>query len=97
MKNFLRAIRCSWPYRGRLFLSVICALFAAVLWSLNISAIGPVLEILGESRGLQDSVRVQINDLQKQVDEWQAERNPHDLRRKELESAPPSELRNKQL
>ena len=31
MKNFLRALRFVWPYRHRLFLSIGCALLAAVL------------------------------------------------------------------
>src|SRR5439155_12318415 len=29
MKNFLRALRYAWPYRGRLIFSVICAVMAA--------------------------------------------------------------------
>jgi ATP-binding cassette, subfamily B, bacterial MsbA len=97
MKNFLRAIRCSWPYRGRLALSVVCALLAAILWSLNISAIGPVLKILGEDKSLQESVGDLIKDVQKQIDGWQAEREFHARRSKELEAEPPGEYRNKQL
>jgi ATP-binding cassette subfamily B protein/subfamily B ATP-binding cassette protein MsbA len=97
MKNFLRALRCSWPYRGRLALSVACALVAAALWSLNISAIGPVLELLGEKRPLQESVRERIGELQGQIDEWQADRDRHDEQRRQLDRAAPSELRNKQL
>jgi ATP-binding cassette subfamily B protein/subfamily B ATP-binding cassette protein MsbA len=97
MKNFLRALRCSWPYRWRLVVSVICALMAAVLWSLNISAIGPVLEILGERQSLQESVRVRIKDMQAQVDEWKAERDVHEAQRKELDNDPPAPLRDKKL
>ena len=46
MKNFLRGLRATWPYRGRLFASIVCALFAAILWSLNLSAVYPVLILL---------------------------------------------------
>ncbi len=97
MKNFLRAIRCSWPYRGRLILSIVCALLAAFLWSLNISAIGPVLELLGERRSLQESAQVKAKEIQEHINAWQNERDPIDERRKELESAPASALRDKQL
>jgi ATP-binding cassette subfamily B protein/subfamily B ATP-binding cassette protein MsbA len=97
MKNFLRAIRCSWPYRGRLIISVICALFAAVLWSLNISAIGPVLKILGENKSLLESVQDTIRDTQKLIDDWQAERERYAKQNKELDEQAPSELRNKRL
>jgi ATP-binding cassette subfamily B protein/subfamily B ATP-binding cassette protein MsbA len=97
MKNFLRAIRCSWPYRGRLMVSVVCALLAAFLWSLNISAIGPVLELLGERRSLQEGAQVRIVEIQEQINEWQRERDPNDEKRKQLETEPPSAIRDKQL
>jgi ATP-binding cassette subfamily B protein/subfamily B ATP-binding cassette protein MsbA len=97
MKNFLRGIRCSLPYRGRLIISVVCALFAAVLWSLNISAIGPVLTILSEGKNLQDSINDNIKNTQKLVADLQAEREPHDKLLRELENLAPSRERNKQL
>src|SRR5437016_1176517 len=53
MKNFLRALRCAWPYRGRLFISIACALVAAALWGLTFGAVSPVLRILGEKQNLQ--------------------------------------------
>src|SRR5271165_5135448 len=46
MKNFLRVMRVAWGYRGRLLLSLACALFAAVLWGLMFTCIDPVLYIL---------------------------------------------------
>src|SRR5262249_9353108 len=70
---------------------------AAVLWSLNISAIGPVLKILGEDRSLQEGIADDIRKTQQQVDLWLAERAPHDQRRRELELLPPDQGRNKQL
>src|SRR5262245_38651475 len=41
MKNFARALRHAWPYRGRLLISVVCALMAAVLWGGNFTSIYP--------------------------------------------------------
>src|SRR5262245_23888456 len=73
MKNFLRALRHSWPYRGRLILSIACALLAAVLWSLNFTAIYPVLKILGNEQTLQEWVDGQIRETQQEIDAWQAE------------------------
>jgi ATP-binding cassette subfamily B protein/subfamily B ATP-binding cassette protein MsbA len=97
MKNFLRAVRCSWPYRGRLFLSVICAVFAAILWSMNISAIGPVLQILGKDESLQESILASIKETQTLVDEWQGEREKHANEIKELEDQPTTEYGKKLL
>jgi 2-keto-4-pentenoate hydratase/2-oxohepta-3-ene-1,7-dioic acid hydratase in catechol pathway len=34
MKNFLRGLRWTWPYRGRIALSIVFAFLAALLWSL---------------------------------------------------------------
>ncbi|HEX4591154.1 MAG TPA: ABC transporter ATP-binding protein, partial [Gemmataceae bacterium] len=50
MKNFLRGLRATWPYRGRLWASIVCAFFAAVLWSLNLSAVYPVLVLLQDHK-----------------------------------------------
>src|SRR5262249_43281764 len=88
MKNFLRALRFAWPYRGRLLLSVLCALLAAAFWSLNFTAIYPVLKILGSDQNLQEWVneciantqRKQVEPLQGQVD--QLIKQSHDLENK---------------
>lgn len=65
MKNFLRGLRWTWPYRGRLFLSLIFALFAAVLWSLNLSAIYPVLRVLENQKSWTEQVDEEIDRLQR--------------------------------
>ena len=64
MKNFLRAFRFAWAYRGRLFVSVACALFAAVFWGLNFTAIYPVLKILGSDKNLQEWIDSEIQRSQ---------------------------------
>ena len=53
MKNFLRTLRFAWPYRRRLVISIGCALFAAALWSLNFTAIYPILKIFTTGQNLQ--------------------------------------------
>jgi len=67
MKNFVRALRFSWPYRGRLFISILCALLAAVFWSLNFTAITPVLTILTDQINLQEWIDKKIADTEKVI------------------------------
>ena len=56
MRNFLRVLRLSWAYRGRIIVSGIAALFVALFWSLNLSAVYPVLQILSKDQNLQEWV-----------------------------------------
>ena len=69
MRNFLRALKYSWPYRYRLAGSVGCALLVAALWSLNLSAIYPVLTILKKDKNLQQWVDGKINEHQNELDD----------------------------
>src|SRR5438128_2436210 len=71
MKNFVRALRYSWPYRGRLLISFLCALLAAVFWSLNFTAITPVLTILTDQKNLQQWIEERIDKTQEIIDENQ--------------------------
>jgi subfamily B ATP-binding cassette protein MsbA len=95
MKNFLRALRFAWPYRWRLLLSFVCAVLAAIFWSLNFTAIYPVLKIIGSDQNLQqwvdESIKrietTQIPPLQNEVDELLKKAD-------QLENDPPSKKRN---
>ena len=69
MRNFLRILKYSWPYRYRLLASILCALMVAALWSLNLSAIYPVLKILSSGGNLQQWNDSQIDSYQKQLDD----------------------------
>src|SRR5262245_53974227 len=68
MKNFFRALRYAYPYRRRLTLSIVCALFAAILWGLNFTAIYPVLKLLSTNQSLQEWAQGCIQSLQKEID-----------------------------
>ena len=69
MRNFIRALRFAWPYRYRLVVSFFCALLAAALWSLNFTAIYPILKIIGNRQNLQTWVDNSIKEIQeKQID-----------------------------
>jgi ATP-binding cassette subfamily B protein/subfamily B ATP-binding cassette protein MsbA len=60
MKHFLRALKFSWAYRSRLIISVFCAFIAAGLWGLNLTAIYPVLKVLGSNQTLQEWVDLKL-------------------------------------
>lgn len=66
--NFLRVLKFAWPYRFRFVLSVVCALIVALFWSLNLSAIYPVLQIIGNNKNLQQWVDDEIAVHQKELD-----------------------------
>jgi ATP-binding cassette subfamily B protein/subfamily B ATP-binding cassette protein MsbA len=97
MKNFLRALRCSWPYRWRLAASLICALFAAILWGLTFTCISPVLHILDKKQNLAEWARASATETQAKIRHLEASRvNPvHEA--EEVRGRPPGQLRDKQL
>jgi ATP-binding cassette subfamily B protein/subfamily B ATP-binding cassette protein MsbA len=97
MKNFLRAFRFAWRYRGRLFVSVACALLAAVFWGLNFTAIYPVLKILGSDKNLQQWVDSEIKRSQKEIDSLQEEVKALTRRQQEEEARPLSRERSRAL
>jgi ATP-binding cassette subfamily B protein/subfamily B ATP-binding cassette protein MsbA len=68
MRHFFWVLKHTWPYRYRLLASVICALLVAAFWSLNLSAIYPVLKILSTDKNLQQWVDEEIEDHQQQLD-----------------------------
>ena len=64
MKNFARLVRFAWPYRFRFGLSLACAMLVAVLGSMSISAVYPLLKILFyESENCQKWVAQKIETL----------------------------------
>jgi ATP-binding cassette, subfamily B, bacterial MsbA len=97
MKNFLRALRSSWPYRGRLLLSVVCALIAAVLWGLTFTAFQPTLTILGKKQNLQQWAEEKRKERQNEIFRLNAERTGPVAEVERLNAEPPSELRDKRL
>jgi ATP-binding cassette subfamily B protein/subfamily B ATP-binding cassette protein MsbA len=100
MKNFLRALRSSWPYRGRLIASLVCALIAALLWGLSFTAISPVLEILDQKPGrknLQELTATKIDEIEGKISIWQRERAEPEEEANRLRILPPNDHREKRL
>jgi ATP-binding cassette subfamily B protein/subfamily B ATP-binding cassette protein MsbA len=71
MKNFVRSLRFAWPYRGRLILSVVCALVVALLWGGNFTAIYPLLKILGTDKNLHQWIDQEIDLKTRQIADYQ--------------------------
>lgn len=69
MRYFLRTLKLAWNYRVRLVVSLVCALFAAVFWSLNFTAIYPILKVLSSDQNLQQWCDVTIKNLQPKIDD----------------------------
>src|SRR5262249_39828908 len=88
MKNFLRALRCAWPYRVRLALSVASALLAAAFWSANIAVIYPVLYILQDRASLQTWVDDKIEQTEKEIKAWKADSDQLSKQYNELSKIP---------
>ncbi len=64
MRNYFRVLKYSWAYRRRLILSCVAAILVAIFWGLNLSAIYPVLKILGGGKNLHEWVDAEIRALQ---------------------------------
>jgi ATP-binding cassette subfamily B protein/subfamily B ATP-binding cassette protein MsbA len=94
MKNFLRALRYSWPYRGRLLVSVVCALCAAILWGLNFTAIYPVLKIIGSDKNLQEWIQSKLDDKQKEITDLVSKIDALEKQRKQQENQPLTKARD---
>ena len=68
MRNFRRCIWFSWPYRRRLIASVVCATLVAILWSVNLGAIFPVIKVLTTGKNLQQWVDEEVAQNQERHD-----------------------------
>jgi subfamily B ATP-binding cassette protein MsbA len=87
MRDFVRAMRFAWPYRYRLLVSGLCALFAAAFWSLNFTAIYPILQVLGADQSLQEWVNTSILKVQsEQIDKLKAEIPPFQELKQKLDA-----------
>ncbi len=97
MKNFIRALKFAWPYRGKLILSFVCALIVAVLWGANFTVIYPVLKILGSDENLHAWVNKQIDEREKQIDSLQKSRTDRQRQIDEVKTKPAGKAREETL
>ncbi|MCI0460339.1 MAG: ABC transporter ATP-binding protein/permease [Gemmataceae bacterium] len=94
MKNFLRALRCAWPYRTRLAVSILCAILAAIFWGLNFTAIYPVLKIISSNQNLQQWVDGEITRVQNSLVALQKEAADKASEGQKLEHLPQTRVRD---
>ncbi|HLJ96915.1 MAG TPA: ABC transporter ATP-binding protein [Gemmataceae bacterium] len=97
MKNFLRGLRCAWPYRGRLMLSLACALVAAILWGMTFTAVSPVLKILDSKRNLQAWLDDCLSETQNNIALINSELRDVNQEFDALNNQPETPMRNKWL
>ncbi len=100
MKNFIRALRFAWPYRVRLGISFLCALLAAALWSLNFTAIYPILTVIGS--GPDDNFQSWVNATIKKIQDEEVAPNEAKMaelneRKRKAEAMPEGEERDTEL
>jgi ATP-binding cassette subfamily B protein/subfamily B ATP-binding cassette protein MsbA len=88
MKNFARALRHAWPYRKRLIVSVMCALFAAILWGLNFTSIYPVLKLLHTGRSPQTWIDDRVASLDAEIAVLQSDVDRQNKREQDLDALP---------
>ncbi len=60
MNSFTRLLPYVWPYRKKLFLSSMFAVLVAMFWSLNLSAVFPVVKVLMEQQSLGEYIDQEI-------------------------------------
>ncbi|MEX0700831.1 MAG: ABC transporter ATP-binding protein [Planctomycetales bacterium] len=60
MNGFLRVLPYVWPHRRKVAVSFVFAVLVAVLWGLNLSAVGPVVKVLLQGQNLRQYVDEQI-------------------------------------
>ncbi|WP_020472666.1 ABC transporter ATP-binding protein [Zavarzinella formosa] len=97
MRNFLRALKLALPYRGRLVLSLVCALCAALLWGLNFTAVYPVMKVLGSNMNLQQWVDVRIELIERDITEKDRETDELKARQTVVEGFGHGEARDNEL
>lgn len=94
MRNFLRTLKYSLPYRYRLLASVACAVLVAILWSVNLSAIYPVLKILSTDKNLHQWVDEEHETAEKMLRENQQRLDRHNADLERILTQKPSPTRD---
>ena len=97
MKNFVRALRCSWPYRGRLLISFICALIAAALWGGTFATISPILNILNQKKNIQEWAATKIKSTDEHIKNLTSNRKNPSQEVDELNEKPSDPRRDQRL
>ena len=79
-RNFIRVLRFATPYWHRLIISAVAAAAVAVLWSLNLSALYPVLKLFSSGQNLQQWVTGEIQRYEREADDPDRQKQCESLR-----------------
>lgn len=74
MRNFGRALRLALVHRLKVVALFVCALMVGLLWGANIGSIYPMVEIAFKGQTPQQWVQTKIDEAQRRIDEYTAER-----------------------
>lgn len=97
MRNFLQCLRFAWPYRLRLATSVVCAVVAAILWSLNLGAIYPVLKLLDKpDQQWPDQIDECVDQYQRDYDLLSVDLARHRVKLQNVAAMPETREREKE-
>ena len=72
MDNFARAVRLALHYYWTVIASFCCALIVAVLWSANIGALYPLVEVVGANENLSQRLNHKIDESRREIDSFAA-------------------------
>ena len=97
MNNFRRALKLALRHRGRLVVSLVCALVAAALWGLNIAALYPVLQLVDKKKNLQEWVDTKLTDVQTDITNHEKEIDGLADQKRWYEGLQTSDLRDTEL
>jgi ATP-binding cassette subfamily B protein/subfamily B ATP-binding cassette protein MsbA len=93
MKNFARALKFALRYRGRLVISLACALVAAALWGVSFAAVYPVLQLLGP-KNLQQLLEAKTGDVNEEIDRLEKQIDELTRQKKAAEGWPDDQARS---
>ena len=97
MHNFRRAIKLALRHRGRLAISLVCALIAAALWGLNLGSLYPILQLVDKRQNLQEWVESKLTLLQSDITNRENEIDAFSAERTKIEAWPAGDLRDTEL
>ncbi len=80
-----------------MIVSFACALIAAGLWGLSLSAVNPVLQILTSDRNLQQWIGLKMQDVEKEIAVLEQKLDALGAGKRAIEARPPSPSREKDL
>ena len=70
MQNFINGLKDAFQYKWLLALSLLCSVCVASLWSANIGAFFPILEVTLKGESLQDWSANRIKESEQKIAEY---------------------------